>query len=62
VDAFDEIVAGTNVVVVEVFILDEDITEVLAYMTLEFIGSGVANLDCESVAWLFESLGTKMRV
>jgi hypothetical protein len=60
VDAFDEIVAGANVV--EVFVLDEDITEVLAYMALEFICSGVADLDCKSIAWLFESLGTKMRV
>ena len=51
---------GSNVV--EVFILDEDITEVLAYMTLEFIGSSVANLDCKSIAWLFESLETKLRV
>jgi hypothetical protein len=60
VDAFDEIMAGANVV--EVLVLDEDITEVLAYMTLEFIGSGVANLDCKSVAWLFESLETNVRV
>jgi len=53
-------VAGANVV--EVLVLDEDITEVLAYVALEFIGSGVANLDCKSVAWLFESLGPKVRV
>lgn len=59
-DAFDEIVAGPNVV--EILVLDEDITEVLAYVTLELIGSGVANLDCKSVAWLFESLETKVRV
>ena len=59
-DAFDEIVAGANVV--EVLVLDEDITEVLAYVTLELISSGVANLDCKSVAWLFESLETKVRV
>lgn len=58
-DAFDEIVAGANVV--EVFILDEDITEVLAYMTLEFISRSVANLDCKSIAWLFESLETNLR-
>jgi len=60
VDAFDEIVTGANVV--DVFVVDEDITKVLADMTLEFIGSGVANLNCKSVAWLFESLGRKVRV
>lgn len=56
-DAFYEIVAGADVV--DVFILDEDITKVLAYVTLEFIGSGVADLDSKPIAWLFESLGTK---
>jgi hypothetical protein len=60
VDAFNEIVTGANVV--EVLVFDEDITEVLAYMTLEFISSGVANLDCKSVAWLFKSLETNVRV
>ena len=59
-DALDEVVAGANVV--EVFVFDKDIAEILADMALEFIGGSVANLDCKSVAWLFESLDTKMRV
>jgi len=57
VDALDEVMAGSSVV--EVFVFDKDITEILADMTLEFIGSSVANLDCKSVSRLFESLDKK---
>jgi hypothetical protein len=60
VDTLDEVVAGANVV--DVFVFDKDITEILADVTLELIGGSVANLDCKSVSRLFESLETKMRV
>ena len=57
VQAFDKVVRVANVVkVVLRCVRDDDISEVLGDVTLEFIGSGVADLDCQTIGRMFDAL------
>ena len=57
VQAFDKVVRIANVVkVVLRRVRDDNISEILGYVTLEFIGSGVADLDCQAIGRMFDAL------
>lgn len=36
---------------------EDDVGEVLADVALEFVGCGVADLNCETVCWVVQPLG-----
>jgi len=55
--AFDKVVRIANVVkVVLRCVRDDDISEVLRDVTLEFISSGIADLDCQAIGRMFDAL------